>query len=72
MQLDGLGLRRERLKSEDETWNKLTSQGVLVKPTAQAMNGAASQRGPEDDTNTGVFAHGQMTPVPNDGDVFDG
>jgi Leucine-rich repeat (LRR) protein len=40
VQLDGLLLRRERLTSQDETWNRLTSKGVLMKPTPGAMNEA--------------------------------
>ncbi|KIX08371.1 uncharacterized protein Z518_03027 [Rhinocladiella mackenziei CBS 650.93] len=32
--LDGLVLCHERLNAKDETWNKLTEQGVLIKPSS--------------------------------------
>ena len=64
-QLDGLKLQRDRLRCADETWNKLTSQGVLLKPAAEAVQG-------NDVTMTGEVGHGTGVLVGNDGDVFNG
>ncbi|OAL40467.1 hypothetical protein AYO20_00203 [Fonsecaea nubica] len=45
VQLDGLKLPRGRSRSEDETWNKLTGRGVLVKPTTTIVEAAGGNDG---------------------------
>jgi hypothetical protein len=72
VQLDGLLLRRERLTSQDETWNRLTSKGVLMKPTPGAMNEATGQSGCGDDTGDGRSIQGACRTTANDEDVFNG
>ncbi|KAJ9602632.1 Protein nud1 [Cladophialophora chaetospira] len=71
VQLDGLELRRAPLRFEDETWNRLTSKKVLVKPSPEGGNEAACQCDHMGDTSTGGFIEGSKTPAMNDGDVFD-
>lgn len=66
VQLDGLDLRRKQLKSQDQTWDKLTSKGVLMKPIPEAT----SQGDNENKTNDGGFVQSPRTTTENDGDVF--
>ena len=42
-QLDGLDIQQRRVTSEDETWNRLTHKGVLVKPSVANIYEAAGQ-----------------------------
>ncbi|KIW63642.1 hypothetical protein PV04_08628 [Phialophora macrospora] len=72
IQLDGLVLRRERLTSDDETWKRLTSKGVLVKPTPRVINDATSRSGCGDDTEDRGFVQGAYGTAANDQDVFNG
>ncbi|OAP64921.1 hypothetical protein AYL99_00893 [Fonsecaea erecta] len=72
VQLDGLSLFRERSRSEDETWNKLTGQGVLVKPSTMQVEEAGGK-----DASGKCMDGGGWSPLPevsiaNDGDVFNG
>ncbi|OQV04915.1 Leucine Rich repeat-containing protein [Cladophialophora immunda] len=72
LQLDGLCFSRERLRSKDETWNKLTGQGVLVKPTTIPMEEADAAHGHgQGMDDAGLVAQPEVS-IANDGDVFNG
>ncbi|ETI20731.1 hypothetical protein G647_07073 [Cladophialophora carrionii CBS 160.54] len=70
VQLDGLALRRERLASNDDTWTRLTTKGVLLKRTPGIINEVESQSGCG---RGGSFDQQNPCGTPaNDEDVFDG
>ncbi|KIY01790.1 uncharacterized protein Z520_01928 [Fonsecaea multimorphosa CBS 102226] len=72
VQLDGLGFSRERLRSEDETWDKLTGRGVLVKPTTMAAEEAGGTESHGQDVDDGGQGRQSEMSIANDGDVFNG
>ncbi|EXJ56325.1 uncharacterized protein A1O5_12592 [Cladophialophora psammophila CBS 110553] len=72
IQLDGLSFSRERLARKDETWDKLTGRGVLVKSATKVVEEAGSKDRNGDDVDDAGRDFTPGTPMGDDGDVFNG
>ncbi|KAK4943080.1 Protein nud1 [Elasticomyces elasticus] len=72
VELDGLTLCRKRLGSKDDTWTRLTSQGVLVKCPASVSSVVVEKPADEVGLCLNEVVLRQETSMIMDCDVFDG
>ncbi|KAI1608097.1 hypothetical protein EDD36DRAFT_448674 [Exophiala viscosa] len=72
VELDGLTLCRERLSSKDDTWTRLTNQGVLVKSPGSLQSVVVEKPADEVRHSLNEVVLRQETSMIMDCDVFDG